>query len=321
MPRSTEFSEALRDATPPAGMETRIAQRLAGQRVDMTADASLWRGLFARLAMQGPWLRGAITGVAVASLAFGAVLLLVRPAFAPLHHEGSMAQIGGSSSQHGVAPQTGRATPVSVGAEPPAGQIRQHALRKSGADARTWRDRCSITHRSRHNPARRNPALGQLCTLTPRAACAAHRAGTRPAAAGPHRRSSHARRSSILPPSRRPTLNARPPSKNSSPHLPNSSPPRRPKKKPRTPLTAHRRSLPKFPKLRGSSIMKFASRTLALAFVFALTNLFALAQAVPKPASDAAAAKPAQDSAPRPRPNFDALPMRTFYLKERHAGE
>jgi type II secretory pathway component GspD/PulD (secretin) len=62
--------------------------------------------------------------------------------------------------------------------------------------------------------------------------------------------------------------------------------------------------------------MKLASRTLALTFTFALTNLFALAQAAPKPASDAAAsAKPAQDSAPRSRPNLDALPMRTFYLK------
>lgn len=61
--------------------------------------------------------------------------------------------------------------------------------------------------------------------------------------------------------------------------------------------------------------MKLASRTLALAFTFALTNLFAVAQAAPKTASDAAAAKPAQESTPRPRPNLDALPIRTFYLK------
>jgi len=109
--------EALRDAAPPAGMETRIAQRLAEQRVDATVDTSLWRGLFARLAIQGPWLRGAITGAATASLAFGAFLLLARP-----HHEDSMAQTSGNSSQRWVAPRAGRATPVSVGAEPPVGQ-------------------------------------------------------------------------------------------------------------------------------------------------------------------------------------------------------
>ncbi len=112
---------ALRDAAPPAGMETRIAQRLAEQRVDTTVDASLWRSLFARLAMQGPWLRGAITGVAVASLAFGAFLLLTRPAYTPTHHESSMAQTGGGSSQRGATPQTVHATPV-VRAEASAGQ-------------------------------------------------------------------------------------------------------------------------------------------------------------------------------------------------------
>ena len=113
---------ALRDAAPPAGMEARIAQRLADQRVNATVDASLWRGLFAHLAPQSAWLHGAITGVAVASLAFAAFLLVTHPAYTSPHHEGSMAQADGSSSQHGAAPQTGRATSVSAPAQAPAGQ-------------------------------------------------------------------------------------------------------------------------------------------------------------------------------------------------------
>ncbi len=64
--------------------------------------------------------------------------------------------------------------------------------------------------------------------------------------------------------------------------------------------------------------MKLASRISALALIVVLASgPLALAQAAPaaKPATDAASAKPAQDAAPRPRPNLDALPTRTFYLK------
>lgn len=60
--------------------------------------------------------------------------------------------------------------------------------------------------------------------------------------------------------------------------------------------------------------MRYATHTLALAFTLALGGSL-LAQTAAKPASDAPAAKPAQEAAARPRPYFDSFPTRTFYLK------
>jgi len=127
-PENTQHDDAidrtlgvLRDAAPPAGMETRIVQRLAEQRVNTTEDASLGRDLFARLTPQSQWLRGAFCGAAAASLACAILFFATRPAHTPLQN-GSAAQAGGGPSQHGAAPQTVRTTPVSVRAEVPAGQ-------------------------------------------------------------------------------------------------------------------------------------------------------------------------------------------------------
>ncbi|HEY4381749.1 MAG TPA: hypothetical protein VGN01_15475 [Acidobacteriaceae bacterium] len=69
---------ALRDAVPPEGMEARIAQRLAQPRPVQRA-ASRWRDLLTGSNLAGAWVRGALTGAAVASIVIAATLLLHRP--------------------------------------------------------------------------------------------------------------------------------------------------------------------------------------------------------------------------------------------------
>ena len=77
---------ALRDAKVPEGMEARIAGRLALHAASRDVAGFRWSDIFAGSALAGVWWRGAMSGVAVAMLAVGLVMLAghrpVRPGVA-----------------------------------------------------------------------------------------------------------------------------------------------------------------------------------------------------------------------------------------------
>jgi len=100
---------ALREATPPEGMEARIAQRLADHATAAPPTAFSWRDRFAGSTSTGAWWRGAIAGAAAATLAICAVLLVQhrsRPTPPPVQ----TAVGSGASKSFGTSPQ---ATPAS----------------------------------------------------------------------------------------------------------------------------------------------------------------------------------------------------------------
>jgi hypothetical protein len=66
---------ALRTAAPPEGMEARITERLAARGVPHSSRPRGMGGFIASLLPQSLWLRGAITGAALASLAFATFLV------------------------------------------------------------------------------------------------------------------------------------------------------------------------------------------------------------------------------------------------------
>ena len=74
---------SLREATPPEGMQTRIAQRLANPATSLPTTTH-WRDLLAGSTPAGAWWRGAIIGAATATFVIGAVLLIHRTLPAPL---------------------------------------------------------------------------------------------------------------------------------------------------------------------------------------------------------------------------------------------
>jgi hypothetical protein len=66
---------AMRDAEAPEGMEARIADRLALHVSARDVAGFRWRDIFAGSALAGAWWRGAVIGVAVATLVLGLVWL------------------------------------------------------------------------------------------------------------------------------------------------------------------------------------------------------------------------------------------------------
>lgn len=66
---------ALRDATPPAGMEARISQRLA-EAAAAPAAQSLLQRLRHKIPSSAAWWSGALTGAAIATLAICSALLM-----------------------------------------------------------------------------------------------------------------------------------------------------------------------------------------------------------------------------------------------------
>ncbi|HWB32612.1 MAG TPA: hypothetical protein VG714_05510 [Acidobacteriaceae bacterium] len=93
---------ALRNAPPPEGMETRIAQRLAAH----TPSPSRWEVLRSSLPAAA-WLRGALTGAIVATAVCTLVFYMTRRLPSPRPHQVATA----------TAPQAVRATPVTLQSE------------------------------------------------------------------------------------------------------------------------------------------------------------------------------------------------------------
>ena len=103
---------ALREAVPPEGIETRIAQRLANHATATPASARDW---LAGSTSTGAWWRGAIAGAAAATLAICAVLLVQhrsRMAPAPLQTTaGNTASRSFNPSPHATPASQSRVTP------------------------------------------------------------------------------------------------------------------------------------------------------------------------------------------------------------------
>lgn len=78
---------ALRDATPPEGMEARIAQRLQQHAAIAPAAEFRWRDLIAGTTLAGAWGRGALSGAAAAMLVAGVVLFAQHGLRAGSGHE------------------------------------------------------------------------------------------------------------------------------------------------------------------------------------------------------------------------------------------